>query len=230
MIDFHSHILPGIDDGSKDTEESLGMLNMLKSQGVSTVIATPHFDPDKETLAEFVSRRQEAYDTLAPFMDDDIRILMGAEVIYYDGISSLEGLDALCIENTRILLLEMPMCKWSAYALKELKNLSCIKGYTVILAHIERYMRFQSSGIWRNISDLGVLNQVNASFFLRPMTRKKAVSMLKSGSIDAIGSDCHNLDTRPPQIGAAFDFIKSKLGEEFLLDFAEYNRQLLFGD
>lgn len=230
MIDFHSHILPGVDDGSKDIQESLELLKMLKSQGVTTVVATPHFDPERETAVEFVSRRQEAYDTLIPHTENSPRILMGAEVIYYDGISSLDGLDKLCIDNTRILLLEMPMCKWSAYAIKELKNLSCIKGYTVLLAHIERYMKFQSSQVWQEILQLGVLCQVNASFFLRPLTRKKALSMLLKGAVNVIGSDCHNVDTRSPQIGAAFDFIKGKLGDDFLSDFTEYNHNLLFGD
>lgn len=230
MTDFHSHILPGIDDGSKNIDESLGMLKLLSDQGVSTVIATPHFDPDKETSDEFITRRQKSYDSLVPLAEDCPRILMGAEVIYYDGISSLEGLDKLCIGDTGLLLLEMPMCKWSPYALKELKNLSCTKGYTVILAHIERYMRFQPSFVWQELSSLGILNQVNASFFLRPLTRKKALSMLLKGNINVIGSDCHNLDTRPPQIGLAFDYIKGKLGEAFLSDFAEYNNQLLSGN
>lgn len=230
MIDFHSHILPGIDDGSRNIDESIELLKMLKEQGVSAVVATPHFDPEKETAEEFIFRRQEAYDTLTPLSEDYPRILLGAEVIYYDGISNLEGLDKLCIDNTRILLLEMPMCKWSAYAIKELKNLSCIKGYTVLLAHIERYMKFQSSQVWQEILQLGVLCQVNASFFLRPLTRKKALSMLLKGAVNVIGSDCHNVDTRPPQIGSAFDFIKGKLGDDFLSDFTEYNHNLLFGD
>jgi len=231
MIDFHTHILPGIDDGSKDADESLKMLKMLSSQGVDTVIATSHFDPDKETVSEFIVRRQESYDKLLLKSSGDIpHIILGAEVIYYDGISNLENLEKLCIGDTGLLLLEMPMRKWSQYALKELKNLSCIKGFTIILAHIERYMGFQSPEVLSKIREYGILYQVNASFFKGRFTRRKALSMFRAGEIHAIGSDCHNLDTRPPQIGSAFEFIKSKVGEKILQDFTEYTYSLLYED
>lgn len=231
MIDFHSHILPGVDDGSKDENESLEMLRMLWNQGVRTVIATPHFDPDKESTDDFIGRRQDAYNKLLSLMDSECpRILLGAEVIYYDGISNLEGLEKLCIGDSNLLLLEMPMCRWSQYAFSELKNLTCTKGYRIILAHIERYIKDQPQSVWMGLRQLGVLNQVNASFFLRPLQRRKAVSMLLEGDINVIGSDCHNLDTRPPNIGSAFEFIKSKAGEGFLQDFTEYTNQILFDD
>lgn len=231
MIDFHSHILPALDDGSKNTEESLKLLRMLSEQGISVVVATPHFSPDKESAEDFLKRRQESFDSLNPLLDDSLpKILLGAEVLYYDGISKLKELEKLCIENTNLLLLEMPMCKWSAYALEELKNLSCIKGFTVILAHIERYMRYQPSSVWTKLKGLGILNQVNAGFFTRPLERRKALAMLLSGKINAIGSDCHSIDTRPPLMDKAFEYIKSKAGDNFLSDFTEYNNDLIFGD
>ncbi len=231
MIDFHSHILPALDDGSKNSDESLALLDMLSLQGVKKVVATPHFSPDKESVDDFLKRRQESFDTLSPLLSKDHpEIIMGAEVLYYDGISSLEGLCKLCIGNTNLLLLEMPMCKWSAYALKELKTLSHIKGFIVILAHIERYMRYQPKSEWAKLKELGILNQVNASFFIHPLTRRKAVSMLLSGNINAIGSDCHGIETRPPLMDSAFEYIKSKTGRTFIKDFIEYNNELLSGE
>ncbi|MBE6737626.1 MAG: hypothetical protein E7566_03090 [Ruminococcaceae bacterium] len=229
MIDFHSHILPALDDGSKNIEESLALLNMLSQQGVDTVVATPHFSPDKESVDDFLLRRRESFESLSSSLSEEHpKIIMGAEVLYYDGISSLQGLEKLCIGDTNLLLLEMPMCKWSAYAYEELKTLSYIKGFTVILAHIERYMRYQPQSQWAKLKDLGILNQVNASFFIRPLTRRKALSMLLSGNIHAIGSDCHGVETRPPLMDTAFEYIKSKTGRTFLKDFTEYNKELLF--
>ena len=64
MIDWHSHILPGIDDGSGSIEESLALLKMQREQGADTVIATPHFFADDETVDEFLARRQESLDSL----------------------------------------------------------------------------------------------------------------------------------------------------------------------
>lgn len=231
MIDFHSHILPALDDGSKNTDESLAMLKMLSEQGVDTVVATPHFSPDKESVDDFLLRRKESFETLSSLLGEEHpKVIPGAEVLYYDGISSLQGLEKLCIGNTNLLLLEMPMCKWSAYAYKELENLSNIKGLTIILAHIERYMRYQPSSLWQKLKELGILNQVNASFFIRPLTRRKAISMLLSGGINAIGSDCHDTKIRPPLMDDAFEYIKSKAGRTFLKDFTEYNKDLLSCD
>ena len=229
MIDFHSHILPGVDDGSKDTDESLKLLSMLSKQGINTVIATPHFRAEKESVTEFLDRRQAAYNELKPLLKDELpQILLGAEVEYYDGISSLESLELLCIEGTRLLLLEMPMCKWSEYALKELNVLSSAKGYTVILAHIERYFKDQPSLLWQKLSAQGILMQVNASFFNSVFTKHKALSMLMKGLVNVIGSDCHNIAHRPPLLGSAFEVIRRKAGEDFITDLAEYHKSLLY--
>ena len=231
MIDFHSHILPGIDDGSKDTDESLAMLKMLWEQGIDTVIATAHFHPEEESVKEFIDRRQDSYNKLSPLLEPDLPvILLGAEVMYYDGISSLSDLELLCIGNTGLLLLEMPMCKWSEYAMKELNALSSAKGYTVILAHIERYLKFQPSSVWQKLSQLGLLMQVNASFFNSAITKRKALSMLIKGNINVLGSDSHNITTRPPNLGSAFDVIRKKLGDEFLKDLTDYHRNLILED
>ena len=231
MIDFHSHILPSVDDGSKDVDETLRLLSMLSQQGIDTVLATPHFDAEKESAEEFILRRQDSYNKLKPSLSKDMpKIILGAEVAYYDGISSLSGLDKLCIEGTNLLLLEMPMCRWSEYALGELKDLSCTKGYTVLLAHIERYMGDQSPRVFKQLAQLGILMQVNASFFTGIFSKRKAINMLCKGEINAIGSDCHNTTTRAPHIGSAFDVIRNKLGEGFIRDLTEYHRNLLTDD
>ncbi len=231
MIDFHSHILPGVDDGSKDVKESLRLLSMLRRQGVDVVVATPHYYAGNETPEVFVDRRQKAYEQLsAELPEESPQILLGAEIEYYEGISNLKGLEMLTFGADKLLLVEMPMKKWSELAIKELKTLSCIKGYTVVLAHIDRYMGFQPPDVWKRLRQLGILMQVNASFFNGLFTRRKALSMLYKGHINVIGSDCHNVENRPPAIGDSFETIRLKAGEKFLLDFTEYNKSLLFVD
>ncbi len=231
MIDFHSHILPGVDDGSKNIQESLRLLSMMKRQGVQVVIATPHYYAGNETPESFVDRRQKAFEQLCTELPEGYpQILLGAEVEYYEGISKLQGLDLLTFGAGKLLLVEMPMRKWSELAVNELKTLSCIKGYTVILAHIERYMRFQNPDIWKRLREFGILMQVNASFFNGMFTKRKALSMLYKGHINVIGSDCHNVEHRPPAIGESFETIRLKAGDKFLSDFTEYNKSLLFVD
>ena len=213
IIDFHSHILPCVDDGSKSIDESITMLSMLSKQSVDTVVATPHFLPERETVEAFLSRRHFAYNELiGNHKANSPNILLGAEVAYYEGISHLDNLQKLKIGDSKLLLMEMPVCKWSETAIKELMQIACSGSITLVLAHIERYISYQNKDVFARLLDCGILFQVNASFFNSLCTRRTAVSMLKSGRIHFIGSDCHNLSHRPPYIGQAFDIISKKLG------------------
>ena len=217
MIDWHSHILPAVDDGSRDVKESIALLKMLSEQGVDTVIATPHFYANDESVDEFLERRKAAYEKLSAQLPEDApAIRLGTEVRYYPGICRLENLKELRIEGTQLLLLEMPMSEWTDYTVRELLELSSAKGITLVLAHIERYLPLQRKTVWETLTQNGVLMQVNASFFTELRTKRKAISMLKRGEIHFIGSDCHNLSSRPPEIGSAFEIIRKSLGDEFL--------------
>ncbi len=217
MIDIHSHILPNIDDGSRSVDQSLEMLKLLKDQKIDTVAATPHFDADRETASAFIERRNIALSSLKEKMSYELpKIVCGAEVGFYNGISRMKELDELCIDGSDLLLLEMPMKKWSEYDIKDLEALTRRGDITVVLAHIERYLRLQSKEAMRRVYECGALFQCNADFFLDLFTRYKAMSMLKSGEIQFIGSDCHNTSSRSPRIGDAYAKIEKKLGKVFL--------------
>lgn len=229
MIDFHSHILPKMDDGSKSAEESLQMLSALKEQGIDTVVATPHFYANDESVSKFLSRRQVSFETLNNASPDGMpQIMLGAEVKYYEGISHLEGLKSLCVEGTKLLLLEMPMRRWTEYVLRELIDISCSGNIIPVLAHVERYMSFQQSNIIDMLSENGVLIQINASFLYGVFTKRKAVSMLGRRTVQFIGSDCHNMSDRPPDIGRAYELIQKKLGKDFSDSFNEYAKNYLY--
>lgn len=228
MIDFHSHILPGIDDGSASVEESLELLRMLSEQGVDAVVATPHFYPDRMSVSTFLERRDRAYSKLK---EADLtglpQIILGAEVRYYDSIHRLPELELLCAGESRALLLEMPFSKWSELSLAEVATLARSGRVTVVLAHIERYLSFQSFESWERLFESGVLTQVNASFFIGFLTKRKALGMLASRAIHVIGSDCHNLTTRAPAIGKASEVIEKRFGKECLDHISEFTRDLL---
>lgn len=228
MIDWHSHILPEMDDGSQSVDESISMLNSLKEQGATCVIATPHFYVNEESVEDFLRRRKRSHELLAQKMTEEHpRVLCGAEVKYYPGISKMEDLDRLTIEGTRILLLEMPMKRWTEYTVKELTELSATRGLIIVMAHIERYLAFHGSDMVERLCDNGLLMQVNASFFERAGTRRKALRFLKDGMIHFIGSDCHNLTTRAPRLQTAYDLIERKAGERFLSRLTDFGNYIL---
>lgn len=228
MIDFHSHILPGIDDGSRNLEESLALLRQIREQGITTVVATPHFYADEQSIDSFLQRRMDAFNRLMAQRTDTVpRILLGAEVLYYNGISRLEGLDKLCIDGTRILLLELPFTRWSSTILREVLEIANNMNLTVVLAHIERYMRYQRRGVFDELYRNGVIMQVNAPYFADRSGRRAALRQLGAGQIHLLGTDCHGVDNRPPRMAEAMDVIRKKYGEGLIEELNDYATELL---
>ncbi len=200
MVDFHTHILPGMDDGSKSLSESLQMLLALKEQGVDTVVATPHYYAHRESPEEFLHRRQQAIEQLRPCIPEGMQVILAAEVRYYEGIGRLPQLRQLQVENTDVLLLEMPEETWTGHMVQELQHLAGT--LQLVIAHIERAAPMQKKATLESLRQRGVLFQSNASFFLGTFSRWKARRLLEQGHIHLLGSDCHNKTTRPPRMGA----------------------------
>ena len=218
LIDFHSHILPGMDDGSKSVEESLGMLEILTRAGVDTVIATPHFYARSENPQSFFARRKTALDTLnAALPAGAPRILAGAEVYYFDGLVAIDELREFRIGGTELILIEMPFRKWSERVVQDVISIHSKRGFRVILAHAERYYSFGNVEAIRELSSNGVIIQANASWFNAGFfTRRAAMRALNEGLVDLIGSDCHNLTDRAPDLSGAYAQLLSHLrGEDF---------------
>jgi protein-tyrosine phosphatase len=228
MIDFHSHILPGIDDGSKDVATSLLMLNAMKKQGTDTVCATSHFYATQRSVDRFLFRRQEAWEKLEEVLPQDApRILLGAEVLYFPGISRMEELPRLCLEGTNLFLLEMPFEPWTSHCTQEVRELARQGSVQILMAHIERYFYYQPQSVWDEFLDLGILMQSNAEFFLPFKTRRKALKLLENGYIHLLGSDAHNMSSRAPRLELARTRIRRSLGEEPLDYIDHLGKQLL---
>lgn len=226
MIDFHTHVLPCMDDGSKSVEESLRMLEELKKQGVTTVVATPHFCADDETTDSFIERRSRCFDRLKPELTGEVELVLGAEVRYYNGISRNTDFEKLLIEDSHFLLLEMPFRKWTEYDIREVEDIALSAKATVVLAHIERYMSFQKKSVFERFLRSGVLFQSNASFFITGFHKMKALKMIRKNKIHFIGSDCHNMDSRAPNIDKAVQALRKKFGDAFVSDYVNHGNDL----
>ena len=231
VADVHSHILPGVDDGSAGVDESIAMLQAMKSQGIQKVIATPHFYPGMDNPEEFLARRAEAMDRLSEAISglpDMPQILLGAEVYYYPEMSNSESLKRLTMGGSRYIMVELPQSPWPDRIYQELVRIRENQGLIPIVAHVDRYIQpLRTYSIPQKLQELPVLVQANASFFLRTSTRNMALKMLKNGMIHLLGSDCHNMDTRPPRLGEAVEVIRRKLGDGALAPLLEAQKQLL---
>ena len=231
-VDIHSHILPGIDDGSTDGKTSVSMLKMLYEQGVRRVAATPHFYPHETNFEAFFEKRRKSVETLKEAIaEENINelpgVYLGAEVAYFDGMSKYSTIKELCIAGTDYLLLEMPFCKWSEKELEDVAAIKAVQGVTPIIAHIERYLPFQKKEIIRKMLEGDALIQCNAEAFLSIKTRRQTLKLLSDGNVDVIGSDCHNLTRRAPKIKAAFEIIERKLGADAVIRLSSKGSLLL---
>lgn len=215
MIDFHSHILPGVDDGPKALEESLSMLRDSFLQGVDSVVSTSHFYAYDEYPKEFLKRRNMAAHQLKEAMLFSTavypKVVLGAEVLYFPGISEAEGIDLLRIEGSRSILIEPPMAPWSEDMLDEIQQLGRNLDLIPIIAHVDRYMSLlQDESLLDRVRKRSLAVQVNGSYFLNTKTQEAAIRNLKAGKIQLIGSDCHNVVSRPPNLGFVRKLARSR--------------------
>jgi len=216
VVDFHTHILPGMDDGSSNVEESIAMLLEMFRQGTMLAAATPHYYACHEKPEEFLLRRERAALALTERIGGEKKvpgILLGAEVAYFAGMSLDARVLDLRIEGTDLLLLEMPFSEWTQRTIREVCSLNRILGIIPLIAHAERYLGLQTdeAGLWELIES-GALIQANAGFFTGMRTGRKALRMLGDGEIHLLGSDCHNMKARKPNLGPATAKIGGRLG------------------
>lgn len=230
MIDFHTHLLPCVDDGSKSVEESISLLKLLSAQGVDTAFATPHFYAESDSPAAFFERRARAMEELTRAtagMPSLPQLRLGAEVAYYTGLSSSATLLDMRLESTELLLLEMPMNKWSDYTVKELTDLAYTSGIKVLLAHVERYLPYVTPRTLETLRSHGILMQANASSFLGVWHGRASLRLLQEGNVRLVASDCHGLHHRPPVLDRACRAIEKKLGASVLSRMDALARSLL---
>ena len=213
IIDFHTHIIPGIDHGSSVVREAKKQLELIGASDADVVVATPHFYPHIHSINEYVADVDEAVAALRRELGETrlgVSLAIGTEVLACETIDKMPELDKLCIRGTKCLLLEMPACgDWSRIQLEAIKNL-IDGGYTVVLAHIERYMKRYEAEIDRLIA-LGAKAQINADVMTVRSLRKKMMSYVDGGYVFALGSDIHGCEK-----GSYKDFekLERRIGKE----------------
>ena len=203
MIDIHTHILPHLDDGAKNTQMSIAMLKALQQQGVETVVFTPHYYGKRSTPDVFIQRRNGMFDHVKDQIPAGLQVKLGAE-LHFTGINMPEN-DELCklaIEGTKYILVEFPFTvAWTSELMTRLSDFMRDTDYTPIIAHVERYPEVQQKpALAWELANMGCLLQVNAPSFLDKRERKLAFALLKHGFVHCLGTDTHNMDNRPPDM------------------------------
>ena len=235
VIDFHSHVLPGIDDGSRNSEESLGMLQLSASQGIDIMAATSHFYATEDRISSFLDRRKYSQERLRNRMNQKLtegislpRLIMGSEVAFFTGISRAERLEELTYEGTNLLLLEMPFTKWGKAEIEEVNYIIERRELRVLLAHLERFLMIPGNKKWvYELMELPVYVQINAGSFERWGVRRQISKMIKKKGMIFLGSDCHGIHHRVPNLNQGREALEKMMGRDFLNEMDKNAAKLL---
>jgi len=213
MVDVHTHILPGIDDGAKDIDEALMMTENLYLQGVTTAICTPHFNPARLPLDTFLTNRKTALNSLK---NSKVNLIEASETYFHDYLFHYNDLSQLCVGTTNYLLLELPFDKkWSSSIFAGIEKLRYYYSVIPIIAHVERYQGIiKDLKRLKYLKDMGCLIQMNTETITNKKYKHLVYSYLKNDYVDVLGSDCHNMINRPPMIIGAKEEIIHIFGIE----------------
>lgn len=222
MIDLHSHVLYGLDDGAENEEMTLNMLRIAHQDGISRIVATPHFVCGGSRYnAETLEKRLQETVSLAEENNIDVKLYPGNE-IYLDeyALDNIKGGQCSTLAGTRYVLIELPTAGFSGF-LKNMENiLYNILGneYIPVLAHVERYEYIRSDlNVLRRFLEMGCVSQVNATSINGAAgkgVQRAAREILLRNMGHIVASDAHTDRVRAPRLSQALETVRSWLGEE----------------
>ncbi|WP_281693789.1 tyrosine-protein phosphatase [Holdemania filiformis] len=221
MIDIHSHLIPGVDDGSQSLEESLSLLNQAEQDGITELVTTPHFMKNGEfrtKAPELVQRFNE----LKQAYTGSIRLHLGNELYIHPDLPELLGKDKiLTLAESDYILVEFPFQNYKDEYDEILYELAL--RYRIIIAHPERYSYVQEDPNfclrWLNE---GYYLQANQSSLFKKETKKVLISMIEHGFISFVASDAHNVH-RPCVLSETREFLAEEFGEQFAVQLTQEN-------
>lgn len=226
MIDFHTHILPEVDDGSKSYEESLEMLKEAKQSGFHTVISTSHYATGCFEVPEY--KRKELIDDLN--LEENIpQIVLGSEIfLTHNIIDLLKEFKASSINGTNYVLIELPLKK-KVNNLESEINILKENGYIPIIAHPERYLSIQNNfKLLKQLESLGVLFQCDYGSILGKYGFKAKYTfkkMLKNELVSFMGTNAHKENSIYTKVPKAISLISKYISAEKLQDLINNNAE-----
>ena len=230
MFDMHSHILPDVDDGARDIETSIKLLEMMKAQGITDVIATPHFDARHDDIAYFKQKTADALRDLQLYTKDmDLpNIYMGSEVYYFKGMGKTQGLYELTLANSRYILVELPTSSSiDSGVINDIIDIYDNLGLVPIIAHIERYFdRSHFRELSRLVINGSALSQINAQALLSREQGKICKKLIKHGLVTFVATDTHSPERRPPLLEPALALVADTFGERYRETFIKNSERL----
>lgn len=226
MIDIHSHILPGIDDGAQTIEDSIEMAKAAVNEGITTIIATPHHKNNQFTnLKSSILTKVNDLNTVLKQENIPLTVLPGQEVrIYGEVIEDYYKEEILTLNHTKYLFIEFPSSSVPRYAERLLYELQT-EGIIPIIVHPERNKELQEKPdlLYQFVKN-GALTQVTASSvagYFGKNVKKFSEQMIESNLTHFLASDAHNVHNRDFKIVEALEVIEENYGMDYIYLFKE---------
>lgn len=219
--DIHAHILPSVDDGSQNMEETLQMLKIAGEQEIGIIIATPHYSAgDQNVPAEQLMLVRDKVQAEADKLNMKLKILLGNELFYSESvIDALKSNKALTIAGSRYALVEFSVREAYENIYRGLGEF-IRAGYAPILAHVERYgCLHKREDLVSDLVKLGCYIQMNSSSLMGGIFNTEAAlnrKLLNQGLVHLIGSDCHDVKVRPPIMSSVVKNLQKKCDENLI--------------
>jgi protein-tyrosine phosphatase len=231
MIDIHSHILPGIDDGAKTIKDSIEMAKEAVNEGITTIIATPHHKNNQfNNLKSSIITKVNNLNSILKQENIPLTVLPGQEVrIYGEVIEDYHKEEILTLNHTKYLFIEFPSSSVPRYAEKLLYKLQT-EGIIPIIVHPERNKELQEKPdlLYQFVKN-GALTQVTASSvvgYFGKSVKKFSEQLIEHNLTHFVASDAHNTHNRGFKFREAFEFIKTNFGTDYKQLFVENSEML----
>lgn len=219
MIDIHSHILPEVDDGSKDMEMSLRIARLYIENGYSKVIATPHWiEYSGTTYKEENIKVLDSFKKCLKEEEIPLEIYLGNEFFITPNlIQYIEEKKGSTLNDSSYVLVELPLADYPRYTEEVLFDLQ-LKGYRPIIAHPERYLYFaKEPNLLASLIEKGILVQMNLPSLggqYGKEIQKAAITFLEHDFVHLVGTDTHSDRKRSPRVQDAIEKLVKIVGEE----------------
>lgn len=219
FYDMHSHILPGVDDGCKTADDSLRLIRLHLENGVNNICLTPHFYTHYESIDDFLSRRQQAFEGLEKAVPENVSLCLGAEVYVTRYLFNNEDISSVCYGNSRYMLTEFSYSSsFNGESMNMLVKIKDNYGIIPVIPHIERYKNvFYNYGKLKELNDMGAIIQVNTSSLQGFRRKNHILKLIDKDLIHIIGTDAHSLEKGNPETyREACALIERKCGRQRL--------------
>jgi protein-tyrosine phosphatase len=215
VIDLHSHILPGLDDGPATMEGSLALARAAVDAGTRTILATPHINDDRSIDAARVAAKLELLRPALAAAEIPLEVLPGGEIAMWRlGDLDDAALRTLALGGGPYLLVESPFSP-AIGAFEPLVLDLLGRGHRVLLAHPERCPAFhRDPERLQRLVDAGVLVQITAGSMtggFGSTVRRLTATMLRTGVVHVVASDAHDAVKRPPGLNDGFTSLEREL-------------------